>query len=59
MADTLIVVSKIKELIKTEDLRTSKEFLDKLSYGVEVFVKNAAASAKAAGRKTVMPEDLK
>ena len=59
MSETLVVVSKVKELVKVEDLRTSQEFIERLSACVEHFVKTAATSAKAAGRKTVMAEDLK
>lgn len=59
MGDILVVTSKVKAVGKTQDLRTSAEFITHLSNMVERKVNEAAKVAVAAGRKTIMAEDLK
>ena len=58
MADILVVASKIKAKIKERELRTSAEFLEKLSERLELEIEKAADRAVAAKRKTVQAEDL-
>lgn len=58
MADTLVVVSKVKAKLKEKDLRTSQDAIEKLSADIEAKLEDAATRAKAAGRKTVMAEDI-
>ncbi len=58
MAETLVVQSKIKELVKKLNMRTSSDFTDALSRQVEELVKKAARRAKENGRQTVRAHDL-
>lgn len=53
-----VVVSKIKSLMKTQEVRVSKEVYGKLSETVEAMLVQAAARAKADKRKTIKVEDL-
>lgn len=57
MAD-LVVVSKVKDMVKAEDMNTASDFPDALSKKVEHLIKEAAARAKANDRKTVRAADL-
>ena len=54
----LIVVSKVKDMAKAVDLRTSLEFCTALSEVVAKIVIRAAKSAKADGRGTIKVRDL-
>lgn len=58
VAETLVVVSKVKALGKALELRTSEGAIDKLSQLVELEYNKAAEKAKAAERKTIMAEDF-
>lgn len=58
MSDALVVVSKVKAKLKEKDLRTSQDAIEKLSAEIETKLEDAATRAKAAGRKTVMAEDI-
>jgi histone H3/H4 len=58
MADTYIVVSKVKKFLKDQGFRTSTEVLETLSGQVVAACKDAAARAEADGRRTVKAEDL-
>ena len=55
---SLVVASKVKELLKGMGLMTAGDFADGLSVEVEALVKKAAGRAKANGRKTVRGDDL-
>ncbi|MBT3835438.1 DUF1931 domain-containing protein [Candidatus Peribacteria bacterium] len=55
---SLVVASKVKELLKGMNLMTSGDFADALSGEVEELAKKAAKRAKANGRKTVRGDDL-
>jgi hypothetical protein len=59
MAETFVVVSKIKKLVKEKGLRTGGDYIDGLSKKVEEIVTAAAAKVQAEGkRKTLGAEDL-
>ena len=58
MADVLVVGSKVKEAIKKEGCNTAGDVMDSLSDKVAKMVKDAAARAKANGRKTVRGVDF-
>jgi histone H3/H4 len=59
MADTLVVVSKVKKMIKEKaGLSTSQSAIDKLSSIIEKECLKAAQKAKEANRKTVLDRDF-
>ena len=58
MADTFVVVSRVKKMVKEMDLRTGADAIEKLSQIVEARVKQAAEKAKQAGRKTIQSLDI-
>lgn len=59
MAETLVVVSKVKKLVKTAGYRTGADYLNALSLKVEEMVKASIEKVKTAGdRKTLGVEDL-
>ena len=58
MSDNLVVTSKAKARGKKHELRMSAEVIEVLSKNVAQQIDDAAAKAKAAGRKTIMAEDL-
>ena len=58
-ADTYVVTSKVKKLIKEEGgCNTSSETISVLSDAVKRLCKKGIDSAKADGRKTVMARDI-
>jgi histone H3/H4 len=56
--DLLIVVSKVKEYIKSKGCQTSAEAIPALSKEVEKLLDKAIERVKANGRQTVKPQDL-
>lgn len=58
MAETLVVQSKIREMIKAHDCATSEEAITALSTEVERIVQKAVERTKANGRKTVKGSDI-
>ena len=58
MGDSLVVGSKVKEAIKAEGCNCAGDVVDALSGKVAAQLKEAAARAKANGRKTVRGVDL-
>jgi len=59
MAETIVVVSKVKALAKAANLRTGGDFIEALSNRVNDLVKNAIAKVQAeAKKKTIGAEDL-
>jgi histone H3/H4 len=58
MSEILVVTSKVKALGKAQGLRTGAEAIEELSRVVERIYAAAAEKAKAAGRKTVLVEDI-
>jgi len=57
MAD-LVVVSKLKELIKSQEMNTASDLADALDKKVDELVKAACSRAKSNDRKTVRAGDL-
>lgn len=59
MADTLVVGSKIKAMVKAAGLRTGSDFLDGLSSRVKQIVQVAIEKVKTEGKKkTLGTEDI-
>ena len=59
MADTLVVVSKIKKIVKEAGFRTGMDYLTGLSTKVEGIVKESINKVKTGGaKKTLGSEDL-
>ena len=59
MADTLVIVSKVKALVKGAGLRTGGDFIDGLSSRVNQIVAAAVEKVKNDGKKkTLGAEDL-
>ena len=59
MAETLVVVSKIKKMVKEQGLRTGMDYAVGLSKKVEELVKASIAKVKQeGGKKTLGLEDL-
>jgi histone H3/H4 len=54
----LIVQSKVRDLIREKEKRTSDDFITALSEYVRQAVEKAIARATANGRSTLRPEDL-
>lgn len=54
----LIVQSKVRDLIREKEMRTSDEFITALSEHVKAAVERAVARAKENGRSTLRPADL-
>lgn len=54
----LIVQSKVRDLIREKEMRTSDEFITALSEHVKASVERAVARAKENGRSTLRPADL-
>jgi hypothetical protein len=59
MAETLVVVSKIKKLVKDAGFRTGGDYIDGLSVKVEELVKASIEKVRVDGKKkTLGQEDL-
>ena len=59
MAETYVVVSKIKKFVKEKGLRTGGDYIDGLSKKVEDMVSAAVSKVQAEGKKkTLGAEDL-
>ena len=59
MAETLVVVSKIKKVVKDAGLRTGGDYIDALSKRVEDLVQASISKVKGdASKKTLGAEDL-
>ena len=54
----LIVQSKVRDLIREREMRTSDEFINALSDHVRSAVEKAVSRAKENGRSTLRPADL-
>jgi len=57
-SDTIVVVSKVKEYVKTKGLQTSETAVDALSTAVRELLDKAVARAKDNGRQTVKDRDI-
>jgi len=59
MAETLVVVSKIKKMVKEQGFRTGGDYIESLSRKVEGIINESVGKVKADGkRKTLGAEDL-
>ena len=59
MAETLVVVSKIKKTVKEAGLRTGGDYIDALSQRINDLVQASINKVKAdASKKTLGAEDL-
>jgi hypothetical protein len=59
MAETLVVVSKIKKMVKEAGLRTGGDYIDALSVRIESVIKASVQKVQADGKKkTLGAEDL-
>jgi hypothetical protein len=59
MAETLVVVSKVKKMVKDAGLRTGGDYIDALSKKIEELVQSSVNKVKAdANKKTLGAEDL-
>ncbi|OGR93324.1 MAG: hypothetical protein A2992_05905 [Elusimicrobia bacterium RIFCSPLOWO2_01_FULL_59_12] len=59
MAETLVVVSKIKKTVKEAGFRTGGDYIDALSSRVDSLVQASISKVKADGsKKTLGAEDL-
>ncbi|MBI5242433.1 MAG: hypothetical protein HY922_01960 [Elusimicrobia bacterium] len=59
MAETLVVVSKIKKMVKEKELRTGVDYIEALSAKVSQIVQASVDKVKAESKKkTLGAEDL-
>ena len=59
MAETFVVVSKVKKMVKEAGFRTGGDYVKSLSTKVEAMVKDSIEKVKADGsKKTLGAEDL-
>ncbi len=58
MADSLVVQSKVKDAVKSLDLRMDSNLPDALNAKIDAVLKEAASRAKENGRGTLRPYDL-
>ncbi|MFH1283643.1 MAG: hypothetical protein ABII27_08260 [bacterium] len=59
MAETLVVVSKIKKMVKEQGLRTGVDYINALSVKVDDIIKASVEKVKQeGGKKTLGAEDL-
>ncbi len=56
--ETLVVVSKVKDYVKTKGLQTSETAIDALSTAVREVLDKAVERAKDNGRQTVKDRDI-
>ena len=59
MAETFVVVSKIKKMVKEQGFRTGGDYIDALSKKLEAIITESVNKVKADGKKkTLGAEDL-
>lgn len=59
MAESLVVVSKVKKLVKEKGLRTGGDYIDALSKKIETIVNDSVSKVQNEGKKkTLGAEDL-
>jgi len=59
MAETLVVVSKVKKIVKDAGFRTGGDYIDSLSSKINSIVTASIEKVKAeGGKKTLGAEDL-
>ena len=57
-SDALVVVSKVKDYIKTKDMMCSAELIESLTQAIAAALDRAVERAAGNGRKTVKASDL-
>ncbi len=57
-SETLVVVSKVKDYVKSKGLQTSESAVSSLSDAVRELLDKAAARAKDNGRQTIKDRDI-
>ncbi len=57
-SDTMVVVSKVKEYVKSKGLQTSETAVEALSNAVRELLDKAIERAKDNGRQTVKNRDI-
>lgn len=57
-SDTIVVVSKVKEYVKTKGMQTSETAIESLSTAVRDLLDKAVLRAKDNGRQTVKDRDI-
>ena len=59
MAESLVVVSKVKKMVKEAGFRTGLDYIDSLSTKVDSIIKESIEKVKSAGgKKTLGSEDV-
>lgn len=59
MAESIVVVSKIKKMVKEAGFRTGMDYINSLSGKVEGIIKDSIEKVKTSGgKKTLGSEDL-
>lgn len=56
--EMLIVVSKVKEVVKEQEMRSGDDFVNGVNEQVHLIIKAAVARCKANGRQTLKAEDI-
>lgn len=56
--EMLLVVSKVKEAIKTHEMRSGDEFLQELNECIHKVIEASVKRAKGNGRATLKAEDI-
>lgn len=56
--ETLVVVSKVKDYVKSKGMMTSSEAVPALSDKVYALIDEAIKRTKENGRQTIKPQDL-
>lgn len=57
-AETLVVVSKVKDYVKGKGFQTSETAIDAISTAVRELLDKATARAKDNGRQTIKDRDI-
>ena len=58
MAESYVVQSKVRDLVKQQDLNVAGDFVDALNAEIESIIKKAVERCKGNGRKTVRATDV-
>ena len=58
MGESLVIVSKVADVVKAHNKSMSKDFTDKLTVEVKTLIDKAIQRASDNGRQTVMAKDV-
>lgn len=59
MAETLVVVSKVKKMVKEAGYRTGMDYINALSVKIDQIIKDSIEKVKnSGGKKTLGSEDI-